>query len=246
MKRILSIFIILSMVLALCACSDTSSKKVNEKEELIETTEEVVQFNFDNYEYKFKVEVDNIELSVPATFGEYLENGLITLEDAYLENKKLHMGEMQQVTMVTPSGIQLDTILSNPTNKDMDIKNVCVSGISMQFNTNLEEVSDTIKIYPSKTNATQKFLFPAISVEDAEIVLGLGEYSKLVHTETLNNDEIIHQVSYGDEDISATVIGQYGMNSGLSNIYINFEKLNSTMEDAPPEPQPGPAPMPVE
>ena len=241
MRKFLSILTILAVVLSFTACSETVEDSVNKG--ILSNKVSVEPFDFGEYDYKFKVEVDGLKLSIPSTLGEYLDAGLVNLEGDYGEEAKLEPGVMYQTVLKTPNGMQLNVSLSNPTNRKMLMKDVFVSGISMHFDKELEKDIGETKIYPLITDATQKYLFPGVSVEDAEIILGLGEHSKLLHTEYLENEDIIHQVSYGDEDINALVIGQYGMETGLLNISINFENLNTVVEDMPPEP--GPAPIPV-
>ena len=216
MKKIISILVIMSLILCLGACSNKEPEVVVEEEVKI-----VEPFDFGEYDYAFGIEIDGINVSMPATLGEYMEKGFVNDLGEFNEEENFQPGFKASTMLKTPNGATFVVNLSNPTDHNLSVKDVFVSGVVITFNDELEKTIGQTKIYPSFTDATQRYLFSGLSIEDSEIVLGSD--ARLIDFE---KDYSASRYLCGSEDIPIEVNLEFiSEEDGLKAISINYLNL---------------------
>lgn len=189
MKKIISIVTLIALILGLTACGSTYDTTTPPEPQPgpppmpvstdmpKEKTTSSINHNFENLKYYFTIDMDENKLKMPATLNDCLTAGFINAYGGFVEDQKFISNATASARLKNPDGNEMVVHLSNPSDIDIDLKDAIVAGITLNLGTELSK--ESIKIYPSVTNATQKYLSSKITIEDAEIVLGLGEYAEL-------------------------------------------------------------------
>lgn len=218
MKKIITSILIVISIVSLCSCTKNDLKDTTNSKIAISTENEmsVEPFDFGEYKYYFTIKTKNQEFKLPCTIGELIDAGFKDVN--FSDDLILNSGEITTATFLSNDDDRLNVTLSNPTNHDLSYKDIFVIGCDIKLS------NEDIKIYPSKTNATQKFLYSKLGIEDAEIVL--GEDSKWLGVGTRNEqgNPINISYKYGDEDIFANILLGY-KDENLHNVTIMFENL---------------------